>query len=326
MMKPVPFAARIMFMLLLISLNVAAQQDPQFSQYFMNQAAVNPAYTGLDDALSATAQFRSQWVGMDGHPVNQNIALHSPVPVLHGGLGINLMNEQAGVLRNTVVALSYSYILKTRAGNFSLGISGGAVQVNVDGSRLRAPDGVYQNGINHNDFLLPIVPVSGLAPDFSAGIFFAGKNFSAGLSANHVIPQPVKLDSEGSSLQFDYERQYYLQLGYLAKLSKSIALRPSLMVKAGGSRLQGEADLLAIYKDFLWFGMGYRGFDDQTMDALIGILGISISENLRLGYSYDYNMSALSSVNNGSHEVVLSYRINLMKPVKPGKVVYTPRF
>lgn len=325
-MKPVDFTSRIVIMLLLISLNAAAQQDPQFSQYFMNQAAVNPAYTGLDNALSTTAQFRSQWVGMDGHPVTQNIALHSPVPVLHGGLGINLMNEQAGVLRNTIVALTYSYILKTRAGDFSLGISGGAVQVNVDGSRLRAPDGVYTNGINHNDFLLPIVPVSGLAPDFSAGLFYNGKNFSVGLSANHVIPQPVKLDAEGSSLQFDYERQYYLQMGYMANLSKTFAIRPSIMVKSGGSRLQGEADLLAVYKDFLWFGAGYRGFDDQTMDALIGILGISISENLRLGYSYDYNMSSLGSANNGSHELVLNYKINLMKPLKPGKVVYTPRF
>lgn len=325
-MRPVDFTARIVIMLLMISLSAAAQQDPQFSQYFMNQAAVNPAYTGLDNALSATAQFRSQWVGMDGHPVTQNIALHSPVPVLHGGLGINLMNEQAGVLRNTVVAMSYSYILKTRVGDFSLGISGGAVQVNVDGSKLRAPDGVYTNGINHNDFLLPIVPVSGLAPDFSAGLFYSGKNLSVGLSANHVIPQPVKLDAEGSSLQFDYERQYYLQMGYLAKLTKAISIRPSIMVKSGGNRLQGEADLLAVYKDFLWFGAGYRGFNDQTMDALIGILGISISENLRLGYSYDYNTSSLGSANNGSHEIVLNYRINLMKPLKPGKVVYTPRF
>ena len=325
-MRPVDFTARIVIMLLMISLSAAAQQDPQFSQYFMNQAAVNPAYTGLDNALSATAQFRSQWVGMDGHPVTQNIALHSPVPVLHGGLGISLMNEQAGVLRNTVVAMCYSYILKTRAGDFSLGISGGAVQVNVDGSKLRAPDGVYTNGINHNDFLLPIVPVSGLAPDFSAGLFYSGKNLSVGLSANHVIPQPVKLDAEGSSLQFDYERQYYLQMGYLAKLTKAISIRPSIMVKSGGNRLQGEADLLAVYKDFLWFGAGYRGFNDQTMDALIGILGISISENLRLGYSYDYNTSSLGSANNGSHEIVLNYRINLMKPLKPGKVVYTPRF
>ncbi|HUM47024.1 MAG TPA: type IX secretion system membrane protein PorP/SprF [Chitinophagales bacterium] len=325
-MKPVEFKSGAVLLLLFFALKTVAQQDPQFSQHFLNQAAFNPAYTGLDNALSATAQFRSQWVGIDGHPVTQNISLHSPIPLLHGGLGINILNEQAGVLRNTTVSLNYSYIVKSGAGDFSIGLSGGAVQVNVDGSKLRAPEGVYQNGINHNDFLLPIVPVSGFSADFSAGIFFSGKNLSAGLSANHVIPQSVKLNTEGSSLEFNYEQQYYLQLGYLAKFSKSFSMRPSAIVKSDGTRLQGEGDLIFIYKDFLWMGGGYRGFNDQTMDAIVGLLGISISENFRLGYSYDYTVSALNSVSSGSHEVVLNYRVNLMKPVKPGKVVYTPRF
>lgn len=325
-MKPFETAVRILIIMLLNNLSVSAQQDPQFSQYFMNPAAFNPAYNGLDNSLSATAQFRSQWVGIDGHPVSQNIALHSPVPVLHGGLGLNLMNEQAGVLRNTMAGLAYSYIIKTKAGNFSLGASGGLVQVNVDGSRLRAPDGIYQNGINHNDFILPIVPVSGLSADFAAGLFYSGKNLSAGISVNHVVPQAVDLNTDGGTLVFNYERHYYMMAGYLAKLSKTIAIRPSIMIKSDGTRFQGEADLILLYKDFLWFGGGYRGFNDQTMDALVGILGINIAQNFRLGYSYDYNTSSLGSASNGSHEVVLNYRIDLMKPVKPGKVIYTPRF
>lgn len=325
-MKSGDLKSGVAAILLFFSIQSVAQQDPQFSQHFLNQAAFNPAYSGLDNALSATAQFRSQWVGIDGHPVVQNISVHSPVPVFHGGLGINLLNEQAGVLRNTSITLNYSYIMKTKGGNFSLGVSGGAAQVNVDGSKLRAPDGVYQNGINHNDFVLPVVPVSGFSADFAAGIFYSGKNLSAGLSSNHVIPGTVKLNTDGSVLEFNYERQYYLQLGYLAKFGKSLSMRPSAMVKSDGSRMQGEADLIFIYKDFLWLGGGYRGFNDQTMDAIVGLLGISISENFRLGYSYDYTVSALNTVSSGSHEVVLNYRVNLMKPVKPGKVVYTPRF
>jgi type IX secretion system PorP/SprF family membrane protein len=307
-------------------LSIKAQQDPQFSQSFLNQAMYNPAYNGLENVLSATAHFRSQWVGIEGHPISQNISLHSPVPVLHGGLGINLINEQAGVMRNTFLSLGYSYIMKTKAGNFAIGISGGGVQSNVDGSKLRAPDGDYSNGVIHNDDILPVVSTSGFAADFSAGVYFTGKNLSVGLSANHVIPMDVKLNSDGGNLVFNFERQYYLQLGYLARFSKTLSMRPAVMVKSDGSRLQAEGDLVFIYRDFLWLGGGYRGFNDQTMDAIIGFIGIQISENFRLGYSYDYNTSALSSVNDGSHEVVLNYRVNLVKPVKPGKIVYTPRF
>lgn len=326
-MKPGDLKTISTVMLLFLGIRTFAQQDPQFSQYFLNQAAYNPAYTGLDKSLSATAQFRSQWVGIDGHPVSQNIAVHSPVPVLHGGLGIVLLNEQAGALRNTAVTLNYSYIFKTKAGDFSFGVSGGAAQVNVDGSKLRAPDGAYLNGdINHNDFLLPIVPVNGIAADFATGLYFNGKNLSAGLSVNHVLPQTVKVNSEGSNLLFDYERQYYLQLGYLAKFNKQLSMRPSAMIRSDGNMLQAEADLIFLYKDFLWMGAGYRGLNNQHEDAIIATAGISISENFRLGYSYDVTVSALNTVSNGSHEVVLNYRINLMKPVKPGKVIYTPRF
>lgn len=313
-------------LLLLRSISVDAQQDPQFSQHFLNQVIFNPACNGMDNALSATAQFRSQWVGIDGHPVSQNISIHSPVPILHGGLGIILLNEQEGAMRNTFLSLGYAYIVKTKAGNFSLGVSGGVAQVNVDGSKLLAPDGDYSNGIDHNDNILPIVPVSGLSPDFSAGIYFTGKNLSGGLSANHMVAASVKLNGEGSNLEFNFERQYYFQLGYLAKFTKSLAIRPSIMVRSDGSGFQGEADLIFIYKDLLWAGVGYRGYDNESMDALIGLVGVTISENLRLGYSYDYTTSALNGVSNGSHEIVLNYRVNLSKPVKPGKVVYTPRF
>jgi type IX secretion system PorP/SprF family membrane protein len=304
-----------------------SQQDAQFSQYFLNQALYNPAYCGMDQALSATAQFRSQWVGIDGHPLAQNILVHSPVPLLHGGLGIGLLNEQEGVMRTTFIKLNYSYIFKTRAGNFSLGVNGGAVQVNVDGSKLRAPEGDYQNGINHNDNILPVVPVNGFAPDFSAGLFFGGKNLSAGVSVNHIIPMTASLNSDGSStLEFNFVRQYYVNLGYLARFSKTLSMHPVVLLKSDDSRFQAEADLIFTYRNFLWVGAGYRGYGNETMDALIGIIGVKIGDNFTLGYSYDYTTSALSSVSSGSHEVVLNYSVNLSKPVKPGKVIYTPRF
>lgn len=325
-MSRIEFRIAIVAILSLFMLRAVAQQDPQFSQHFMNQVMYNPAYNGLENALSATAQFRSQWVGIEGHPITQNISAHSPVPILHGGLGINILNEQAGAMRTTYLSAGYSYIIQTRAGSISMGISGGATQVYLDGSKLRAPDGEYSNGIDHNDDLLPVVSVSGFAADFSGGIYFKGKNLSAGVSANHIIPSPVKLNAEGSSLEFDFLRQYYFQLGYLARLSKSLSIRPTVMIKSDVNSLQGEGDLLFLYKDILWMGAGYRGYNDQSMDAIIGIIGVSISENLRLGYSYDYTTSPLNGASSGSHEVVLNYRVNLMKPVKPGKVVYTPRF
>ena len=98
------------------------------------------------------------------------------------------------------------------------------------------------------------------------------------------------------------------------------------MAKSSGDYYQAEGDLVIQYKNFIWFGAGYRGFNNQSMDAAIGTVGIRISENLSVGYSYDYTTSALGGAENGSHEVLLNYRVNLVKTAKPGKVIYTPRF
>src|ERR1051325_10790185 len=129
-----------------------AQQDPQFSQYILNQFVYNPAYAGMDNALSATAHLRTQWVDVAGQPFIQNISLHSPISLLHGGGGLQILNEEEGAMRVTTASLSYSYIYKSRLGKFSIGLNGGVLQLNLDGSKLRASDGTYENNlIEHND-------------------------------------------------------------------------------------------------------------------------------------------------------------------------------
>ncbi len=210
-----------------------AQQDPQFSQYIFNQFVYNPAYAGMDNSLSATAHLRTQWVGITGHPLVQNISVHSPVSLLHGGAGLQILNEQEGAVRITSASLAYSYILKSRIGKFSFGVNGGIEQVNVDGSKLRAPDGNYENfSFEHNDPILPIVNVNGIAPDFATGFFFSSNKLNLGLSATHLIPMTVKLNSGGGNLQMNLERQYYFQASYLMKLGKTLALRPYVYTKS----------------------------------------------------------------------------------------------
>ena len=129
-----------------------------------------------------------------------------------------------------------------------------------------------------------------------------------------------------SDLNLEVSPQYYFQTSYLAKLSKTVALRPSIELKSNGSNLQGEGDLVVNFNNFFWVGGGYRGYDQYSQDAIIGLAGINISENLLIGYSYDFTMSALQSASKGSHEVIINYKVNLVKPAKPGKAIFNPRF
>ena len=77
----------------LFSLKTEAQQDPQYTQYMYNTLSVNPGYAGQRDVLSATALYRTQWVGLDGSPKTLTFGIHSPLRNERIGLGLNIVHN-----------------------------------------------------------------------------------------------------------------------------------------------------------------------------------------------------------------------------------------
>ena len=65
--------------LLMGTMTVSAQQDPQFTQYMYNTLNVNPAYAGSRGHLTALLLHRSQWVGVNGAPTTQVLAVDGPM-------------------------------------------------------------------------------------------------------------------------------------------------------------------------------------------------------------------------------------------------------
>ena len=56
------------------------------------------------------------------------------------------------------------------------------------------------------------------------------------------------------------------------------------------------------------------------------MLGFKLVKKIKVGYSYDIGLSSLGKYHSGSHEVVINYRIPTILKIKPGKVIYNPRF
>ena len=52
----------ILLLITLFSVQLNAQQDPQYTQYMYNMNIINPAYTGTTEGLVVGALYRSQWV------------------------------------------------------------------------------------------------------------------------------------------------------------------------------------------------------------------------------------------------------------------------
>ena len=83
---------------------------------------------------------------------------------------------------------------------------------------------------------------------------------------------------------------------------------------------------MAEYNDNLFGGVAFRGYNNDSRDALVIMGGFKISNNIKLGYSYDVTLSDLQLVSSGSHEILLNYNLNKRYVFsKPPNTIYHPR-
>src|SRR6478752_3829752 len=112
--------------LLAISNFAYAQQVATYAQYMFNVLAINPAYAGSHDALSATVLARFQNVGLKGAPKTQTFSLHSPLVNKRVALGLLAIHDEIGVISQTGLQASYAYrIPVSKKAMLSFGLQGG---------------------------------------------------------------------------------------------------------------------------------------------------------------------------------------------------------
>ena len=301
------------------------QQAPQYSLYMLNRYQFNPAFAGLDASLSINGAYRSQWADIPGNPVQQNINAHMPFYLLNGAFGMNIQTESIGAEKTTTAALSYNYVYETDFGLISGGLSLGMLQKSLDGTILRAPDGTYEGPtINHNDPEIPNGIVRGIRPMVSAGLYFAGDYFEAGIAMTDYTFGDVILDQ---TWRFSTRPHYNFFFEYFIENFDKIQFYPSVFIKSDFNETQIELSVRALYDDFLTAGAGFRGFNSNSVDAVILFAGFRLSENLSFIYAYDMTLSPLNNVSSGSHEIVMKYNLNkIIGAGLPPKIIYNPRF
>ena len=312
---------------LLFGITLAFGQQPaQYSLFMMNKINWNPAYAGLDNSLSLTGIYRSQWIGLEGNPITQNVNAHVPLYVISSGVGINLENDELGAERRTTGTLSYSYQMQMgRKGLLALGLSAGLAQRTLDGARLRTPEGDYDidaSVIIHNDDLLPITSINAMAPTFGAGVYYYSEQFEAGLGVRNLSEPSVELEAISLTLR----RNFFFSAGGHFELGNSLSLHPSLLVRSDVAQTQTDLAAILQYNDNIFGGASFRGYNSDNIDAVALIVGFKLSENITLAYAYDLTLSTLNQVSNGSHEIMINYNLNKRWGVgRLPRVIYNPR-
>jgi type IX secretion system PorP/SprF family membrane protein len=155
-------------------------------------------------------------------------------------------------------------------------------------------------------------------PDANFGIYYYSDKFYAGVSSKQLLQNEsaVIKDNAGNSQFTKLMRHFYAMTGVAIPLSEAVVFRPSLLAKfVPNAPPQLDLNASFLINNTLWLGASYR-----TEKALSLITEINIAQNFRLGYSYDIWLNELKEYNKGSHEIRLSYDLNV------NKRLLTPRY
>ncbi len=293
--------------IVLLSINSYAQQDPQYTQYMYNMNVLNPAYAGSKGTLSIGVLGRTQWVGIDGAPKTFTLAAHAPFGE-KVGLGFSAIVDEIGPVKEQNLFADFSYTIRTSdVGKLAFGIKAGFTFHNLNEASLIAIDPNDPSIIDFDDRTFP---------NFGAGAFYYTNQFYVGLSLPNIL-ETKHFDRNNGITKASEKAHFFLTSGYVFDVSESLKFKPSVMAKAaGGAPLSVDISANFLLKERLELGASYR-----LDDSISGLISFLVTNDFRLGYAYDYTTSNLGDFNSGSHEVFLLWDIDLSRD----KVV-SPRF
>lgn len=294
--------------------SIKAQQDPMYTHYMYNTLVINPGYAGSRDALTITALHRSQWVDYKGAPVVQTLTMHSPLRNEHLGIGLSISNDKIGPTNNTSAVVDFAYIMKlTKKSKLALGISAGADMFKANlGSVLldQQSDPSFQNNVNNR-----------ITPNFGFGAYYSRDRFYAGLSIPKIIQNNYSdlNQTAGNVLAGQEQRHYFFIAGAMIKMSDVLEFKPTTLVKAtAGSPIQADVTASFLIASKVLLGAMYR-----TGDAVGLLVGLDITQQFHVGYSYDYSYGLTNfKYHQGSHEIMLRYDFIFSSK----KQIHTPRY
>lgn len=276
-----------------------AQQLPQYTQYMLNEMAINPAVAGKDEFADIRSNNRYQWSGIVDAPRTYMLTLHGPIKAKHMGLGMNLYTDIVGPTRRTGLNFSYAYHMKLKEDMFlSMGVSAGILQWGIDGSKLILHDDGDQN-------LLSTYQTT-YVPDFGAGIYFHKKDrFYFGFAVPQLYQAPIGL-YPNSSKTSRIVNQYNLNGAYKIDINDDFKIEPSFLLKyESPAPIKIDGGFRVIYQEQVWLGGAYR--HDDAFTALIGYF---YKNYLMIGYSYDFTTTNIRKYTSGTHEIMFGIRFS----------------
>lgn len=293
--------------------NLSAQTEIATTSHWYNRGHYNPSSIARPGFVYCFANYRQQWVGIEGAPTICNLQVSGYSDEHNSALGLSLTKDDIGLTTSINPMMQYAYrvILRDKL-YLSLGLSAGMYLRSVNADKYEADD--------VDDSALGYAAEKYSSPDANFGVELQSSHFIYGLSATH-LPSLWKPDDEFLISNHRYVYAIYKNndsefCNFTAGLQVANRKNLTVVQATAIARIKKPTGLVKGPKELFDIGITAYSVKEATL-----LTGINISRNLRIGYTYDFNFGNLYK-KNGSHEFVLEYRIPLKMVSRNGMPWY----
>jgi len=289
-------------------------QDPTFSQFYANSLYLAPSFAGATEEYRFSINYRNQWPAIPGVFHTYSISFDKALPNFNSGIGVLATYDVAGSgdLSTTNIGLLYSYDFNiTEDWHIRPGVNFKFYYLGLNIYKLVFASQMTGSGTVPSVYPPPFENVADV--DFATSALVYNDRIWAGFTLDHLLVPKQSFYGNDANLPVKFNLFGGMQI--LRKTRLKVRYEEVLSIAVNFQKqakfYQSDAGLY-YYRDPLIFGLWYRGIPfatSQPGDAIIGLIGIK-TEQLHIGYSYDFTVSSLISSTAGAHEISLVYEFN----------------
>ena len=292
-------------LLLAFAFNVNGQQLQTSSLYELQGLFHNPATAGTYAPGLVGAVYRTQWSSFSGAPRTATVYGSFDLPNQKIGVGGYIYNDRTGPTSRTGVTLAFAkHIPLANEARFSVGLEARGLQYALDRAKLTQTLGAA-----------PAIAGAETRFKYDAGfgVAYAGKRLNLGVSVAQLIQS--KLDFYQGTLtdgeQARLYRHYYVHGSYKWGVDEQTTITPNFcLIYLPNAPADFQGGIRVEHKQLFWWGVSARYKQSVILSA-----GITVKQQIGIGYSFDIYRTPLSVFDAGAnaHEIGLRYSFSKKK-------------
>jgi type IX secretion system PorP/SprF family membrane protein len=289
-------------------------QDPTFSQFYANSLYLAPSFAGATPEYRFSLNYRNQWPAVPGVFHTYSISFDKALADFNSGIGVLATYDVAGSgeLSTTNIGLIYSYDFNINDDwHIRPGVNFKFYYLGLDIYKLVFNSQITGSGTSPSVTPPPFDNVADV--DFATSALAYNDRIWAGFTLDHLLKPKTSFYGNDATVPVKFNVFGGVQVLRKTRLRQKMqdVLSVAINFQQQGKFYQSDLGLY-YYKAPLIFGLWYRGIPlvtSQAGDAIIGLIGIK-TDQLHIGYSYDFTISNLIGSTGGAHEISLIYEFN----------------